>query len=155
MTSTLPYELDGILRTNVLGVDVLYQFHSNKLPTALVAYMKIVALNLLSYCYFFSNTLIHAHTHIRHSDELDVDISISGADWNSQRNAVVTVSNEENNLMYYDTNTDMYCGRHDGTLHQWYTTITCVLPVSGQYVQVQVLTGYNYIKLYEIEVHGY
>ena len=51
-------------------------------------------------------------------------------------------------------NSDSECGRHMGTLNDYWTNITCQSPVAGRWVQIQLL-GFTVLHLHEVEVWGY
>lgn len=73
--------------------------------------------------------------------------------WTREGNAAVTVSYEESDIMYYSTDESNLCNRYPGQLNQYYTLIVCNRPISGQFVQLQLIIN-TYMNLYEIEVHG-
>ena len=66
----------------------------------------------------------------------------------------VTVAEEESQLIY-DINPAAICNYHDGALNQYYTLITCIPPIRGQFVQLQYKESSDaHLNLHEIEVHG-
>ena len=76
------------------------------------------------------------------------------AERDRNKDVYVTVATDESQLMY-DSNPAAICNYHDGPLEQYYTLITCVQPIRGQFVQLQYKESLDsVIRLYEIEVHG-
>ena len=56
----------------------------------------------------------------------------------------------------YGSNPAAICNYHDGPLNQYYTLITCIPPIRGQFVQLQYNESQAALfRLYEIEVHGF
>ena len=68
-------------------------------------------------------------------------------------NVAVTVALKEENIFYTNRSGSNHCGYHDGFLNQSYTLISCIPPITGQFVQIQSFTT-SYLNLYEVEVHG-
>ena len=76
------------------------------------------------------------------------------AERDRNKDVYVTVSEEESQLMY-GSNPDAICNYHDGPLNRYYTLITCIPPIRGQFVQIQYKeSSDSFLRLYEIEVHG-
>ena len=75
--------------------------------------------------------------------------------WQASKNAIVTVAgtNADEDI-FYDRNTNSLCNYYDGELNQYFTTITCIQAMKGQFVQL-MFNATTYINLYEIEVHGF
>ena len=69
------------------------------------------------------------------------------------KDAYVTISLDEANIFYSSTYHDNLCGHHAGVLQPEYTLFTCSSPITGQFVQVQLMANTN-LGLYEVEVHG-
>ena len=70
-----------------------------------------------------------------------------------QRNAAITVSQQEGNIFHIQDNTNNLCGYHNGVLNQYYTLIECNPAVTGQFVQIQMYITFP-LMLYEVEVWG-
>ena len=70
--------------------------------------------------------------------------------WMGVKNAYVTVLLEVDNIWYNEGESSI-CGYHDGSLNQFYTLIKCNPTMSGQFVQLQLITKVS-LNLYEVEV---
>jgi len=46
------------------------------------------------------------------------------------------------------------CAYHNGSVNQYYTLLECGTPMTGRYVQIQLLTE-TALQVYEVEVHGF
>ena len=56
--------------------------------------------------------------------------------------------------IFYDRNTNSLCNYYDGELNQYFTTITCIQAMKGQFVQL-LFNASTYLGVHEIEVHGF
>ena len=69
------------------------------------------------------------------------------------KNAYITVALKEEDIFYTPDIDANICGYHNGTLNRDYTLISCNVPITGQFVQIQLYTT-DFLNLYEVEVHG-
>ena len=75
--------------------------------------------------------------------------------WQASKNAIVTVAETDaEEDIFYDRNINSLCNYYDGELNQYYTTITCVQAMKGQFVQL-MFNATTWLNLFEIEVQGF
>ena len=81
-----------------------------------------------------------------------INISESGSS-NYVTNVYVTISKKQEDVSYIPNNRDNLCGSYEGILPSDNTLVTCRLPITGQFVQLQLSTNY-YLWSIDVEVHG-
>jgi len=74
--------------------------------------------------------------------------------WQGAKSPVITVAKAEALLEFKGTNREVLCNQLDGHLSQYYTLVTCMAPIRGQFVQV-LLQDITVLALGEVEVHGF
>ena len=77
------------------------------------------------------------------------------SNWLASKNAIVTVAGTDaGEDIFYDRNTNSLCNYYDGQLNQYFTTITCIQAMKGQFVQL-LFNATTWLNLFEIEVQGF